>query len=229
METPSRGPRPDHVSGGRARQGRARRDAPPSLHRPKRWRGGAGSRSKRTTETRSSGNGETAPGVKPVASRTSSGRAIVTRRASTRRATFPVSALRSPGTSAMTGIPSHTSTSDLTICPSVQPIASAARLRRGGRGRQLLKPRLGAGLAEKAGDALDRLRPLHDATHPSSTKRTSSKPTLCNAAMSSSVADVSIEKTISASPPSRFRETAMFAMFTPASPNIEPTRPITPG
>src|SRR5262245_10052304 len=100
---------------------------------------------------------------------------------------------------------------------------------RRGRGRKLLEPRLGAGLAQEAGDALDRLRPLHDAAHPSSTKRTSSKPTSCNASTSSSVAGVSIEKTINASPPSRFRETAMFAMFTPASPNIEPTRPITPG
>ena len=34
---------------------------------------------------------------------------------------------------------------------------------------------------------------------------------------------------ISAFPPSRFRETAMFAMFTPASPKSVPTRPITPG
>ena len=34
---------------------------------------------------------------------------------------------------------------------------------------------------------------------------------------------------MSAFPPSFVRETAMFAMFTPASPNIVPTRPITPG
>ena len=39
----------------------------------------------------------------------------------------------------------------------------------------------------------------------------------------------SIENAISAFPPSFVRETAMFAMFTPASPNIVPTRPITPG
>ena len=34
---------------------------------------------------------------------------------------------------------------------------------------------------------------------------------------------------MSAFPPSLLRETAMFAMFTPASPNIVPTLPITPG
>ena len=34
---------------------------------------------------------------------------------------------------------------------------------------------------------------------------------------------------MSAFPPSVVRETAMFAMLTPASPNIVPTRPITPG
>ena len=34
---------------------------------------------------------------------------------------------------------------------------------------------------------------------------------------------------MSAVPPSVVLDTAMFAMFTPASPNIVPTLPITPG
>jgi hypothetical protein len=48
-------------------------------------------------------------------------------------------------------------------------------------------------------------------------------------ASSSGVGSESIESAIRALPPSRVRETAMLAMLTPASPNIVPTRPITPG
>ena len=83
-------------------------------------------RSTRMTETRSSGNGATAPGRKPVAASTSSGSATVARRAPTSRATFPVSTLRSPGTSVTTGDASHMRTIDFTTWPSVQPTASAA-------------------------------------------------------------------------------------------------------
>src|SRR4029079_11614280 len=94
----------------------------------------------------------------------------------------------------------------------------------------LLDPRLRAGLAQECRDTLHGLGPLHAALgHPSSTKRTSSKPTACSWSTSALVAGESMGKTISASPPSFVRETAMFAMLRPASPNIEPTRPITPG
>ena len=47
--------------------------------------------------------------------------------------------------------------------------------------------------------------------------------------ISSGGAGESIESAISALPPSRLRETVMFAMFTPAAPKRLPTRPITPG
>ena len=59
--------------------------------------------------------------------------------------------------------------------------------------------------------------------------RTSSKPMPLTRSTSSGGAGESIEKAMSALPPSVVRETAMFAMLTPASPNIVPTFPITPG
>src|SRR4029079_4005505 len=76
-------------------------------------------RSTRTPATRPSGNGDTAPGGKPVAARTSSGSAVAARRAPMSRATFPVSTLRSPGTRVTTGDASHRRTIDVTTWPSV--------------------------------------------------------------------------------------------------------------
>src|SRR5579884_498885 len=72
------------------------------------------------------GNGATPPGSKPVASTTSSARAMRASRAPSSRATFRCSTRRSPGTSARTYAPSQTRTSDLTICSSLQPAARAA-------------------------------------------------------------------------------------------------------
>ena len=60
-------------------------------------------------------------------------------------------------------------------------------------------------------------------------KRASSKPSARIRSTSSAGGSESIESAISALPPSFVRDTAMFAMLTPASPNIVPTRPITPG
>src|SRR5262249_52364224 len=103
---------------------------------------------------------------------------------------------------------------------------------------ELLDTRFGAGFPEERGHALDRLRqrPRHEPRlpsgarpHPRLMKRTSSKPDASTRSMSSAGAGESIENTISAVPPSPVRETAMFAMLTPASPNIVPTLPITPG
>ena len=59
--------------------------------------------------------------------------------------------------------------------------------------------------------------------------QTSSKPSAWMRSTSSGGAGASIANAISALPASCVRETAMFAMFTPCSPNIVPTRPITPG
>ena len=61
----------------------------------------------------------------PSPPRPRAARATVTRRASTSRATLPVSALRSPGTSTTTGVPSQTRTSRLHDLPQ-----RAARPRR---------------------------------------------------------------------------------------------------
>ena len=60
-------------------------------------------------------------------------------------------------------------------------------------------------------------------------KRASSNPELRTRSASSGGAGESIENAMSAFPPAFVRETAMFAMLTPASPNIVPTRPMTPG
>ena len=68
-----------------------------------------------TCATPGAGNGATPPGSKPVAARTSSGRATRARRAPAAAATLVSSARRSPGTSASVGRPSQMKTSDLTI------------------------------------------------------------------------------------------------------------------
>ena len=54
-------------------------------------------------------------------------------------------------------------------------------------------------------------------------------PASRSAATSSGGAGVSSETAINAFPPRFVRETAMFAMLIPASPNRVPIRPITPG
>ena len=103
----------------------------------------AASRSMSTRWHRGSGNGATAPGSKPVARATSSARRDAGRRRPPRAATFSGSARRSPGTSASTGRPSQSKTSDLTICRgrSRSRGGSGRRRRAGG---ELLEPRLGA-------------------------------------------------------------------------------------
>ena len=112
-----------------------------------------------TAATRSSGNGATPPGRKPVASSTCAALATAARRAPMMRATFPVSAFRSPGTSATTGASSQTRTRDLTIWDERAPDRVRRPLGRRGLLRELLEPCLGPDLTEEGGDALDGLRP----------------------------------------------------------------------
>ena len=66
-------------------------------------------------------------------------------------------------------------------------------------------------------------------TQPSEMNWKSSNPSARMRSTSSAGGSESIASAISALPPSFVRDTAMLAMFTPASPNIVPTRPITPG
>src|SRR6187551_1549871 len=82
--------------------------------------------SMRTTTSSGSGKGGTAPGAKPVAASTSWDLATFAELAWTAAAIFSGSPRRSPGTSATTGLPSHTNTSDFTIWASSHPTASAA-------------------------------------------------------------------------------------------------------
>ena len=187
-------------------------------------------RSTSTAATRSSGKGATPPGRKPVASSTSAALATAARRAPMMRATFPVSAFRSPGTSATTGTPSQRRTRDLTICDRVHPIASAAPsavgVSSGSSSSRASAPTSRRKAATRStGSGQARVSALIRA--PRSGRRRS--PSRAAPARAPRWRGVSMENTISASPPSFVRDTAMFAMFTPASPNIEPTRPITPG
>ena len=90
---------------------------------------------------------------------------------STSRAIFPVSALRSPGTSATTGAPSQTRTSDLTIWPSVQPMASAAACAVGVSVANSSSRASAPVVAEEDGDALDGLGPGRHSVEPGTSRR----------------------------------------------------------
>src|SRR5438477_541491 len=83
-------------------------------------------RSMKTRSPRGTGKGATAPGSKPVSSRTSPGRATRAPAARAARAILAVSARLSPGMSARTGRPSQRQTRDLTISLGSQPTARAA-------------------------------------------------------------------------------------------------------
>ena len=94
--------------------------------------------------------------------------------------------------------------------------------------RELLDARLRAGRAEERRHTLDSAGQLATrdstggASRRSEMKRASSKPSPCRRSTSSGGAGVSIDSAISALPPRRVRETVMFAMLTPASPNSRP-------
>src|SRR5262249_55171193 len=93
---------------------------------------------------------------------------------------------------------------------------------------ELLDARLGARGGQSRADPFDRFRPGpgHQA---SEMNWASSKPSAWMRSRSSGGAGASIANAISAFPASCVRDTAMLAMLTPCSPNIVPTRPITPG
>ena len=139
----------------------------------------------------------------------------------------PSSARRSPGTSASTNAPSQTNTSDLTICDEL----AADRLGRVARGRRAARELLDARVDRRRREGPSATRSTGSG-HGTSAPRRSGRRRPCPRAAARAAPAArgeSIESAISALPPSRFRETAMFAMFTPASPNSVPTRPITPG
>ena len=95
--------------------------------------------------------------------------ATLARRAAGRGATFARSARRSPGTSATTGRPSQTKTSDLTICAELAADGLGGRARAVGvPSRNSSIARLGAGVAQERGDPLDRLGPVAHAPDGSS-------------------------------------------------------------
>ena len=110
---------------------------------------------------------------------------------------------------------------------------AADRARRVARGRralgELLDPRVDRRRAQDAGDALDRLGGQSSTALRIRSRTRRPMPFAAAARRARAGTGESIESAISALPPSRFRETAMFAMLTPASPNSVPTRPITPG
>src|SRR5437868_4038400 len=101
-------------------------------------------------------------------------------------------------------------------------------------GRELLDARFNVGGAKDCRDLLDglgphRREPSCAGVGYSSDRKRASATSPRSRSTSSGGAGWSIDSAMSAFPPRRVRETVMFAMFTPASPNSVPTRPITPG